>query len=145
VLSQERTDEISNASGGRMSVARGGYFKIGWVILLVSAGLGLVFATLLAIAPNSILPAHSFRVGDAPLAIRTWGVTWIAFSLIALVLLLIPFRRGERWAWVSLWPLPLLWLSHFALKPNTVHNLVIGVVTAVGLGLAFRAFFPKST
>jgi hypothetical protein len=128
-----------------MSVARSGYSKIGWVILLVSAGLGLFFATLLAVAPNSILPGHGFRVGDAPLAIRIWGVTWIAFSLLALVLLLIPYRRGERWAWASLWLLPLLWLSHFALKPDTFHNLAIAVVTAVGLGLAFRAFFPKST
>ena len=135
----------SNASVGRMNVARGGYFKIGWVILLVSAGLGLLFATLLTIAPNSILSAHSFRVGDAPLAIRIWGVTWIVFSLIALVLLLIPFRRGERWAWASLWLLPLLWLSHFAFKPDTFHNLAIAVVTAVGLGLTFGAFFPKST
>src|SRR5437879_2007160 len=126
-----------------MSMAKSGYSRIGWVILLVSAGLGLIFATFLAIAPNAILPGHSFRVGDAPLAIRAWGVTWIAFSLSALVLLLIPFRRGERWAWMSLWLLPLLWLSHFALKPNTVHNLVIAVVTAVGLGLSFRAFFPK--
>ena len=124
-------------------MATGRQFKITWIILIVSAGLGLVFAILLAITPNSILPDPSFRIGDAPLAIRIWGVTWIAFSLVALVLLLIPYRRGERWAWVSLWLLPLLWLSHFAFAPDTFQNLIIGGVAAVALGFAFRTFFPK--
>ena len=126
-------------------VAKGRSYRISWIILFVSAGLGLVFAALLAIAPNSILSDPSFRVGDAPLAIRIWGVTWIAFSLIALVILLIPYRRGERWAWVSLWLLPLLWLSHFAFAPDTFQNLAIAVISAIGLGLAFRAYFPKGT
>ena len=76
-------------------MATGRQFKITWIILIVSAGLGLVFAILLAITPNSILPDPSFRVGDAPLAVRIWGVTWIAFSLVALVLLLIPYRRAN--------------------------------------------------
>jgi hypothetical protein len=40
--------------------------------------------------------------------------------------------------------LPVLWLFHFLVNPATVHNLVIAIVTAVGLILSYRAFFSAS-
>ena len=54
------------------------------------------------------------------------------------------FRQGERWAWWTMWLLPLLWLSHFVFNLSTVHNLVIAIITAVGLILSFRTFFSDS-
>jgi hypothetical protein len=44
----------------------------------------------------------------------------------------------EQWAWWALWLLPLLWLSNFLVNPATVHNLVIAVITALGLILPLR-------
>ena len=55
-----------------------------------------------------------------------------------LIVLFKSFRKGEQWAWWALWLLPLLWLSHFLVNPATVHNLVIAVVTALGLILPYR-------
>ena len=43
------------------------------------------------------------------------GTALVGFNIFALVMILIPYRKGERWAWYTLWMLPLLWLSHFAL------------------------------
>jgi hypothetical protein len=37
-----------------------------------------------------------------------------------------------------------LWLSHFLVNPATVHNLVIAVITALGLILPYRTFFSAS-
>ena len=84
-----------------MAVNRSGraYERYGWVILLVSATLGLLVAVELALAPNLIFSGSGFRVGNAPLLIRIWGITWVGFSIFALVLILVPYRSGERWAW----------------------------------------------
>ena len=124
-----------------MAVFRGG--RYGSWLLLLSAAVGMLFAVIIAIAPNAILSAPGFRVGLAPLAIRFWGITWVGFSIFALVLILVPFRKGERWAWWALWLLPLLWLSHFvaSLAP---HNLVLAIIGALGLILSYRTFFSSS-
>jgi hypothetical protein len=60
-----------------MAVKQSGraYERYGWVILLVSATLGLLFAVVLTLAPNLIFSGPGFRVGNAPLLIRLWGIT----------------------------------------------------------------------
>ena len=130
-----------------MAVDNGGgrvYERYAWVILLVSAILGLLFAVPMSLAPNAIFTDPDFQVGAAPVAIRAWGITWVGFNIFALVVLLGPYRRGERWAWYTLWLLPLLWLSHFVLAPDLLHNLILALITAVGLILPYRRFFFSS-
>ena len=46
------------------------------------------------------------------------GIALVGFNILALVMTLIPYRRGERWAWFTLWMLPLLWVSQFVLSPD---------------------------
>jgi hypothetical protein len=116
--------------------------RYGRIIILFSAILGLLAALLVTISPTTVLFEPEFRAGDVPGALRAWGVTWLFFNVFALVILFRGFRQGERWAWWTLWLLPLLWLFHFLVNPSTVHNLVIAVITAGGLVLAYRAFFP---
>ena len=118
--------------------------RYGWIILLVSLILGLLVALLLVLSPNTVLVEDAFRAGAVPGALRAWGVTWLFFNIIALVVLFRGFRQGERWAWWTLWLLPLLWLSHFVFNPSTVHNLVIAIITAVGPILPYRRFFSAS-
>ncbi len=129
-----------------MAANRGGraYEGYGWVILLVSAVLGLLAGLMLAFAPLSIMVEPAFAAGNVPGALRAWGITWVFFNVLALVILLRNFRKGERWAWWALWLLPLLWLSYFLVNPDTVHNLVIAIITALGLVLPYRRFFSAS-
>jgi hypothetical protein len=98
-------------------MTRGG--SVGWIILLVSTVLGLLAAVVLTLSPTSILVEPAFRAGNVPGALRAWGVTWVFFNVLALVILFRNFRKGERWAWWALWLLPLLWLSHFLVNPAT--------------------------
>ena len=86
----------------------------------------------------------ALAAGNVPGALRAWGITWVFFNVLALVILFKNFRKGEQWAWWALWLLPLLWLSHFLVNPSTVHNLVIAVITALGLTLPYRTFFSAS-
>src|SRR5215217_92256 len=67
-----------------------------------------------------------------------------AWVILALVLILVPFRRGERWAWRTLWLLPVLWLCLFVLSPDLIGLLVLALVSVTGLLLSRRRFFPKS-
>jgi hypothetical protein len=62
-------------------------------LLLVSAILGLLFAVVLTLAPNATLTEPGFRAGNAPLAIRLWGITWVGFSIFVLVLALQRFSK----------------------------------------------------
>ena len=125
--------------------AQRGYERYGWMILLVSAVLGLLAALVLLFSPLSIMVEPAFAAGNVPAVLRAFGLTWIFFNIFVLIILFRNFRQGERWAWWALWLLPLLWLFHFVVNPATFHNLVIGVLTAVGLILPYRTFFSASS
>jgi hypothetical protein len=117
------------------------YEKYGWVILAVSAVFGIVAAVMTTLPPLSWF--------TDPVIIMTYslmgalGVTWVGFNLFALIMTLIPFRRGERWAWFTLWMLPLLWLFQFVLSPDLSYYLVLAIISTVGLILPYRRFFSR--
>jgi hypothetical protein len=117
--------------------------RVGWIILLVSAILGSLAGLTLIFAPLSIMVEPAFAAGSVPAILRTLGLTWIFFNVLEVVILFRNFRRREQWAWWVLWLLPVLWVCHFLFNPATVHNLVIGVVTALGLVLSYRGFFAS--
>ena len=35
------------------------------------------------------------------------GITWVAFGLLSAVISVVPYRRGDRWAWYALWLVPI--------------------------------------
>lgn len=72
-----------------------------------------------------------------------WGVTWVGFNTFALIMTLMPYRRGERWAWYTLWMLPLLWLSQFVFSPDLTY-LLLAALTMVGLFLPYRRFCSRA-
>jgi hypothetical protein len=102
------------------------------------AGLVLTFALL------SIMVEPAFAAGNVPGVLRAFGLTWIFFNIFVLIILFRNFRKGERWAWWVLWLLPLLWLIYFLVNPATVHNLVIAIISALGLIVSYRIFFSTS-
>ena len=68
------------------------------------------------------------------------GTALVGFNVLALVVILVPFKRRERWAWFALWMLPLQWLSQFVFLPDLAY-LMLAVLTMVGLLLPYRRFF----
>ena len=123
-------------------MTRGG--RVGWIILLVSAVLGSLAGLTLVFAPLSIMVEPAFAAGSVPAILRVLGLTWVFFNIFVVLILFRNFRAGERWAWWVLWLLPVLWVFHFLVNPATVHNLVVGVVTALGLILSYRWFFSAT-
>jgi hypothetical protein len=63
-------------------------FKAGWWILMVLSVLSVVgHAGLLFALPDEEL----------------LFLGWVVFSLYSVAVLLIPYRRGEKWAWFATW------------------------------------------
>jgi hypothetical protein len=134
----ERIDVVVNAEVRKERV----YEKYGWMVLAVSAVFGIVAAVLTTLPPlswftNPVITMTYSLMGAL-------GVTWVGFNLFALILTLIPSRRGERWAWFTLWMLPLLWLSQFVLAPDLSYYLVLAIISTVGLILPYRRFFSRT-
>ncbi|WP_460994193.1 hypothetical protein [Sinomonas soli] len=112
--------------------------RIGWIALAV-VSLGIMgFGVVIAIAP----------MGADELLYRADGLASIGLGLLGGLLALIPYRRGERWAWVALWFYPVFWTIHLVagLPPGKdhIHQVVFIALSLLGLLLPVRAFFPRS-
>lgn len=111
-------------------IARRSTFTIGWSALLLMSAMGTLSHLVLA-----------FVMPD--LAVSFLG--WTAFNLYSTIILSIPFRRGEPWAWYTTWILvvgfaaPIL----FDQESFTVWYLGGAGVMAVCLLLTRSAFFQE--
>jgi hypothetical protein len=115
-----------------------GYERYGWLILSANAILG-IFAAVLTSSPSLYLfPSPHF--GNAYPILGALGTALVGFNILALVIILIPYRREERWAWYTLWMLPLQWFSQFVFFPDLTY-LMLAALTTLGLILPYRRFF----
>lgn len=104
------------------ALAQNARFKIGWILLLV-------IDALMALSHFSLI----FILDEPNLF---FGFT--LFNVYALIVLLIPFRRGETWAWLTTWLLPI----GLALPASTDPNIAVyyfGAAAVCGLGLLLTA------
>jgi hypothetical protein len=117
------------------------YEKYGWVILSASAVLGIVAALVTTFPPLYVFSSSLYE-GVYPI-MGALGTALVGFNILALLISLIPYRRGERWAWLTLWMLPLGWVSQFVFLAD-VSYLVLAFLTTVGLALPYRRFFSRA-
>jgi hypothetical protein len=122
-------------SGGEKS-----YEKYGWMVLSASAILGIVAALITTLPPISWFWDPLYE--SAYPIMGALGTALVGLNVLALVMSLIPYRRGERWAWFTLWMLPLGWVSQFVFLTD-VSYLVLALFTTVGLALPYRRFFSR--
>jgi hypothetical protein len=103
-------------------------FKFGRIALLLSAAL----MTLLHFSLIFILDEPVLFIGFA------------VFNLYAVIVLLIPFRRGEKWAWMTTWLLPIGLALPAAGDPDIlVFYFTVAGVCVLGLFLTRQNFFSK--
>ena len=104
-------------------------FKIGWIALLSIS----VLATL----NHLMLPTYGDPV--------TFALGWTGFSLYATVVIAIPFRRAERWAWYSTWILVIGFAAPILISQEgyVVMYLIAAGIMAVSLLLTRPAFFAN--
>jgi hypothetical protein len=104
-------------------------FKIGWIALLLISALAALGHLIL-----------TFTLREE----RLLFLGWAAFNVYSTLVLALPFRRGEQWAWYTSWilvigfALPILFAGGTA-----VGYLIAAGVMAVGLLLTRSVFFQK--
>lgn len=104
-------------------------FKIGGLILLVSAGLMTLNHSVLIFAL------------DEP----TLFTGFAAFTLYAFLVLYIPFRREEKWAWYTSWILPIGLVAPTFTDPDiTILYYIFAAACVVGLLLTMPEFLAKA-
>lgn len=104
-------------------------FASGWLILLV--------LSLLSFLQHFVLV---FLEHDP-----TLFVGWTAFNLYSTVVLLIPFRRAEKWAWYCTWILALGFAGLIFFNDRIgLDYLIAAAVAALGLFLTHPTFFGEA-
>ena len=108
--------------------SRGITFKIGWIVLLAISAL----ATLGHIVLGLVMMDEA-----------TLFLGWAAFTLYSTVVLYVPFRRGEKWAWYVSWALVIVFAAPILITQEgfAVYYLGAAVVMAVSLLMTRPAFF----
>ena len=109
-----------------INVSHTSRFQIGRIILLVAAGLMTLNHSVLIFAL------------DDPVLFMGYA----AFNLYALIVIAIPFRRHEKWAWYATWILPI----GLAIPASTDPKLapfyyIVAAACVLGLLLTMRDFF----
>ncbi len=130
-----------------------------WGLLSAVAALGALSALYVAITPTGDQTPlvgrnwAEFAAQDAEVAsivsrlLVVLGLFGIAFGMVALLIALGPYRRGERWSWYTLWLVPFTYGAIAARQ--LVDDYAIGYVYAglaiaavLGLILSSREFRP---
>jgi hypothetical protein len=75
-------------------------------------------------------------------------VASIGMGLFGVVITMIAYRRGERWAWFTLWYYPIFWIAHLlgGLPPGQdhIHQIVFIVLSLASLLVSVSEFFPRT-
>ena len=113
-----------------VSFGQNSRFKTGWIIALVSAAL----MTLNHLSLIFFL--------DDPILFEGFA----AFNLYAFLVIYIPFRRGEKWAWYTTWILPIgLAVPGASVDSNiAIFYYAVAAVCVLGLLLTMRDFFSQA-
>jgi len=140
--------------------------KYGWVVYLALGLLWLVVGLTQVFNPDALLEDDAQHVigmslseleASSPEAnelVRSLygaiGMLKTSWSLLVLAITLTGYRRGEKWAWYTLWLVPALLVGtgvfnavFLADVSEMLQWIPITTVSLVGLLLPYRKFFPK--
>ena len=110
------------------ALAQNSRFKVGWILLLVIAAL----MTLSHFSLIFVLDEPNLFTGFA------------AFNFYSFVVILVPFRRAERWAWWITWILPIGLAIPAATDPNIApYYFGTAAVCVLCLLLTMQEFFSN--
>ena len=140
--------------------------KYGWLMFLALGLLWLVVGLYQIFLPRELLGDDILLVLNLPLSdlevsspaamdfvfwlYGSLGLLKVSWSLFVLAITLTGFRNGEKWAWYTLWLVPILLVTTGLFNTvyiGDVYQMLQWVpilsLTLVALFLPFRKFFPK--
>jgi hypothetical protein len=91
-------------------------------------------------------PIHAFGISNPTVLdidIRFRGTVVVGMALFSLAITLYSFRKGERWAWFTLWYWPLFFLLHVAAFGTWLPDVPFAIIAAGTLLLSMRRYVGK--
>ena len=140
-------------------------FVVSWVLLLLLAGVITFFSVTSAMgayggAPDALTPAYgieqltqvSAEAATAVRARRVTAATWaLAYGIMVLYVVLVPYRRGERWAWFALLLslsisqlISLLRIVALGTMQGSGASIILLIILALGLAAGAPRMFAKA-
>jgi dihydroorotate dehydrogenase len=140
--------------------------KYGWLVYLFLGLLWLVVGLTQVFNPEELLDNEAQHITGMSLSeleasypeatelahfiFGSVGNLKMNWSLLVLVITLTGFRKGEKWAWYTMWLAPAalvhqgIWYSVYLGDFNEMLRYIpIVTLNLVGLFLPFRKFFPR--
>ena len=122
--------------------------QYGWLIFLMIGGLILLFAAYNALYIPTIDPADpemgwEWLTTDPEIIeyikfnFRVQGIWIFGYGLLVMAASL-ALRRGNRWAWLGLWSVPVVILTLLPMMPWTLPVFFLPLAAAVGSLIYFR-------
>ena len=143
-----------------------GYVKYGWVVYLFLGLLWLVVGLTQVFNPDGLLENEAQHITGMSLSeleasfpeatelvrflFGAVGMLKTSWSLLVLAITLTGYRRGEKWAWYTLWLVPALLVGQGLFNSVFLGDfkemlpwIPITTVSLLGLFLPYRKFFPR--
>jgi hypothetical protein len=167
MLELDKTGSVSSDLRTRAGVMHEKFYeKYAWVILLTLGLLWLVVGLVAMYQPEGIFGTDAKSVTNMPWSelkasnpvaanfiifiYGQMGLLKISWSFFVLAITLTGYRRGEKWAWYTLWFVPFLLVSDAIFSviyigdvSQTLQFIPITTITLLGLLLPYRKFFPS--
>jgi len=142
------------------------YEKYGWVVYLFLGLLWMVVGLVQVYGPGELLRTDSELItgmswielqASSPVATELiryqyghMGMLKTSWSLFLLAITLTGYRKGEKWAWYTMWLAPALLVWNAVNNVNFLGDInqalpwiPITTISLLGLLLPYRKFFPK--
>ncbi|MFW9931215.1 MAG: hypothetical protein ACFFDR_00975 [Candidatus Thorarchaeota archaeon] len=140
--------------------------RYGWVVYLTLGLLWLVVGLYQIFLPRELLVEDIQLVLNLPMSelelsspeamdFVFWlygclGLLKVSWSLFVIVITLTGFRKGEKWAWYTLWLVPILLVTSGLFNTFYIGDvsqmlqwIPILSLSLLGIFLPYRKFFPK--
>jgi hypothetical protein len=124
--------------------------RVSWALLTMVTTLGTLnglYVLLVPVGDQTELTGRTwgqFAAQDPEVAsiyamdLAVLGIIWAAFGLLAAIISVVPYRRGDRWAWYALWLVPITYggaATRFLIDRYDVGLWVAGLTTLAVIGL----------
>ncbi len=142
------------------------WVKYGWVVYLFLGLLWLVVGLTQVFNPDGLLEDEAQHVTDMSLSeheascpeatelvrflFGAVGMLKTSWSFLVLAITLTGYRRGEKWAWYTMWLVPALLVGQGLFNSvflgdfkEMLQWIPITTLSLLGLLLPYRKFFPR--
>jgi len=123
--------------------------RYAWVPLLLFSIIMLVIGLGGFVGPvqeGSVISAFlTDQASDQDLALRLRGSFVLGMVVFGIALILVPLRRGERWAWAVLWYYPIFFTLHVIAFGTLIPDGLFVLISAACLLLCYPHKLKSTT